>query len=94
MLIIFAQVAMKLVTGGEFVNSVDVTESSVIIAGAEQSILVSTKRIQESVSGMRTASELILADPNKPMEVVAWDVPVIATQNETSKGKLQVRSKP
>ena len=76
--------------GGEFVNSVDVTEASVIIAGAEQSILVSMKRIEESVSGMRTASELILADLNRPMEEVAWDIPAIATQNETSKGKLQV----
>jgi hypothetical protein len=87
---IFAQVALKLVVGGEFVNSVDVTEASVIIAGAEQSILVSMKRIEESVSGMRTASELILADLKRPMEEVAWDIPAIATQNETSKGKLQV----
>lgn len=90
-MLIFAQVALKLVMGGEFVNSVDVTEASVIIAGAEQSILVSTKRIEESLGGMRTASELILSDLNRPMEEMAWDIPAIATQNETSKGKLQVR---
>lgn len=82
---------MKLVWAGQFVSSVNVTEASALIGGAEQGILLHAKRMKSSIAAMSAASEVLLAGTDLPFRNVSWSLPGFATQNATAKGRLEVR---
>lgn len=84
------QVALNLFGAGEFTNSVDVTQASLLAAASEQAIILKTQSILSGLNGIGMASDLVLEDPSKPNSRESWIIPGTATQNATAKGRLQV----
>jgi hypothetical protein len=82
------QVAFNLFLAGYVIQSVDITQASLLIAATEVGIVSKTTNIGLSFTSIGSAAGLTLN--NKPYIKKPLSFPSTAFQNATSGGKLQV----